>query len=257
MTHFKTLSKTTALATCAAALLFTAAPAHAADKTAFTPEQQTALKELVRDFIMENPEVMIESINKMKAKEEQDQNASAIQSLDKHRAFLYNNPDMPSTGNPKADLTIVEFFDYNCGYCKRAYEAVQQTLDADKNIRFVFVELPILSPQSKVAANYAMAAQKQGKYFEYHRAIMNSSEPKTEDMLQRAGKDLGLDVEKLKKDANSEETKVMLEKKTAVAQDLRISGTPGFIIGDQIIRGYVPYEGMKPLIAEARSKAGK
>lgn len=256
MTNFKPLFKTTALATCAAALVFAAVPAHAADKTAFTPEQQTQLKDMMRDFIMENPEVMIESINKMKAKEEQDQNASAIQSLDKHRAFLYNNPDMPSTGNPKGDITIVEFFDYNCGYCKRAYEAVQQTLDADKNVRFVFVELPILSPQSKIAANYAMAAHKQGKYFEFHRAVMNSSEPKTEEMLQRTGKELGLDVEKLKKDANSDETKALLEKKTAVAQDLHISGTPGFIIGDQIIRGYVPYEGMKPMIADAR-KAGK
>lgn len=256
MPHIKPL----VLAACAAAaLLASISTVSATEKEApvFTSEQQTAIKDMVRDFLMENPEVLIESVNRMKAKEEEKQNAEAIKSLDQHRDFIFNNPDMPSTGNAKGDVTVVEFFDYNCGYCKRAFEAVQQTLDTDKNVRFVFVELPILSPQSKIAANYAMAAHKQGKYFEYHRALMMSAEPKTEEMLEKTAKELGLDVEKLKKDALGDDIKTLLEKKVQVAQDLHISGTPGFIIGDQIIRGYIPYEGMKPLIEETRSKAGK
>lgn len=240
-------------------LLSAAAPASAAEPAtanAFTPAQKAALEDYVRDFILENPEVIIEAVNRYKAKEEEKQNADANASLKKYEDFLYNNKDMPSAGNPNAKFTVVEFFDYNCGYCKRAYEAVQQTLDTDKDIRFVFVELPILSEQSKTAADWAMAAHKQGKYFEFHKGLMTFNGPKTEETMMEVAKKIGLNIDQMKKDANSPETQALLAKKMEVAQALSVTGTPGFIIGDQIIRGYVPYEGMKTLISEERKSSG-
>lgn len=237
-----------------AAMLF-ASPASAADTSKnlpFSPDQKAAMEDFVRDFILNNPEVLMESVNRYKQQEEKKADSDALTALEKYKDFIYNNKDMPQTGNPKADITVVEFFDYNCGYCKRAYEAVQETLDKDKNVRFIFVELPILSEQSKTAADWAMAAQKQGKYFEFHKGLMTFNGPKNEEAMAKVAKDIGLDVEQMKKDAASPETKALLAKKVEVAQALRITGTPGFIVGDQIVRGYVPYDGMKAIIDEAR-----
>lgn len=252
MTLFKRLT-TTAFA----AALLMATPASAADTTKslpFTPDQKAAMEDFIRDFILDNPEVLMESVNRFKEREEKKADQDAISAVTKYKDFIYNNKDMPQTGNPKGDITVVEFFDYNCGYCKRAYEAVQETLDKDKNVRFVFVELPILSETSKTAADWAMAAQKQGKYFEFHKKAITFNGPKNEENMEKIARELGLDVEKMKKDAKSPETQALLQKKVEVAQALRITGTPGFIVGDQIVRGYVPYDGMKAIIADARSK---
>lgn len=248
--------KTRLLSTTLAAALLLSSPSFAASPSAknlpFSEDQRAAMEDFVRDFILDNPEVLIEAVNRYKQNEEKKQDQEALSSLDKYRSFLYYNKDMPQTGNPKGDITVIEFFDYNCGYCKRAYEAVQETLDKDKNVRFVFVELPILSDTSKLAANWAMAAHKQGKYFEFHKGLMTFNGPKTEEAMVKVATDLGLDITRMRKDAASEETKALLAKKVEVAQALHISGTPGFIIGDQIVRGYVPYEGMKAIIDDAR-----
>ena len=245
------------LGTCAATLLapaFIAGQAHAeaAKALPFNTEQKAALEDFVRDFILENPEVIIEAVNRYKVKEEQKQDQDAISSLSKYKDFIYNNKDIPQTGNPKADITIVEFFDFNCGYCHRAFDGIQQTLTEDKNVRFVFIDLPILSEQSNLATEWALAAQKQGKYYEFHKAVMTFNGPKTVETLTDLAKKTGLDVEKIKKDAAGEDVQAALAKHSEIAQAMRISGTPGFIVGDQIIRGYLPYEDMKTVIASIR-----
>jgi protein-disulfide isomerase len=247
---FKRLTTTAFAATL---LLATpAAASNAAPKLPFSPDQKAAMEDFIRDFILDNPEVLMESVNRFKEREEKRQDEDALSAITRYKDFLYNNKDMPQAGNLKADITVVEFFDYNCGYCKRAYEAVQETIDKDKNVRFVFVELPILSETSRNVAEWAMAAHKQGKYFEFHREAMLFAGPRNEAAMEGIAKKLGLDVNQMKKDAKSQETQALLEKKVEVAQALRITGTPGFIIGDQIVRGYVPYEGMKAIIADAR-----
>lgn len=241
------------LSTAAAALLF-AGPAIAADTkpSPFTTEQKAALDGHIREFLLSNPDVIIEAVNRFKSQEEQKQNADAIGALDKYRDYLFNDKSMPQTGNPKGDVTIVEFFDFNCGYCHRAFDGINEAMADDKNLRFVFIDLPILSQDSKTASEWALAANKQGKYFEYHRAVMTFKGPKTIENLADLAKKTGLDVEQMKKDAAGPEVKAQLEKHTEIAQALRISGTPGFIVGDQIIRGFIPYEGMKTIIADLR-----
>lgn len=251
MTSFKTILMS------AVALTVLAAPFQVkaeGAKEPFTPEQKGAMEDFVRDFIMNNPEVLIESVNKMHAEAAQKQEEAAKVALKESADFFYKNTNLPQVGNPKGDVTIVEFFDYNCGYCKRALDTVKKTVESDKNVRVVFIELPILSPQSETAAKWALAANKQGKYWEFHQAMLESSAPKTEETMADIAKSAGLDVEKLKKDAADKVVEDELAANRDAAARLQISGTPAFIVGEQIIRGFVEYEGFKTIVADERKK---
>jgi protein-disulfide isomerase len=220
----------------------------------FTEDQRGAMEDFVRDFILDNPEVLMESVNRYQEQQTKKREEDAQNVLKSSSDFLFKNPQLPEAGNPKGDVAVVEFFDFNCGYCKRAFEAVLKTIEEDKNVRMVFVDLPILSPQSKTASQWALAAAKQGKYFEFHKALMMHNGPKNDEALAEEAKKLGLDVEKLKKDAASPDVEAILTKNSEFAQKLGISGTPGFILGDQIVRGFVEYDGFKALIAAERAK---
>ncbi|OIN85212.1 MAG: hypothetical protein AUJ12_10120 [Alphaproteobacteria bacterium CG1_02_46_17] len=229
-------------------------PASSSDLP-FTESQRGAMEDFVRNFILDNPEVLIESVNRMHEKEQQQKEKEAKGALDEHRQYLYEDKAVPEIGNPKGDITIIEFFDYNCGYCKRAYDVVNKTAENDKNIKIRLIEFPILSPQSETASKWALSASKQGKYWEFHQELMSSPAPKTEENLAEMGKKLGLDVEKLKKDAEGEDIAKELEKNKEVARAMGLSGTPAFIVGDEILRGFVEYEGFKAIIADQRKKA--
>lgn len=249
--------KASLMSAAAIALLLSPVSSKAEDaKSApFTEEQKGALEDFVRDFIMNDPEVLVESVNQMHAKEAQKQEEAAATALKANSDFFYKNDKLPFVGNAKGDITVVEFFDYNCGYCKRALDAVKKTIEDDKNVRVVFVDLPILSPQSETAAKWALAANKQGKYWEFHKAIMESNAPKSDDNLADIAKSAGLDVKKLKADAAGKDIEEELAANhTNAAQKLQISGTPAFIVGDQIIRGFVEYDGFKAIIADERKK---
>lgn len=229
--------------------------APAAGET-FSPAQKAELEGIIKQYILKNPEVLMESVNSYRSNQEKASADNAIQSLKQNSDYLYKNSAMPDVGNKKADITVVEFFDYNCGYCKQGYEAVQKSLDTDKNIRFVFVDFPILSESSHLASVYALAAHKQGKYFELHKALMTFKGPKTEESILALAKTAGLDVAKLQADTKDPAIEATLKKNMDLAQKLAINGTPAFIIGDQIIRGYVPFEAMKTIVTDERKKAG-
>ncbi len=222
----------------------------------FTAAQKTELDGLIKDYILKNPQVLMDSVNNYRSAQEKTNDDQALQSLKESSDYLYKSSSLPDVGNKKADLTIVEFFDYNCGYCKQGFESVQHGLNDDKNLRFVFVDFPILSESSHVASVYALAAHKQGKYFPLHQALMTFKGPKTEENIITLAKSVGIDTDKLKADAKDPGIEAELKKNMDLAQKLAITGTPAFIIGDQIIRGYVPYEAMKTLIADQRKKAG-
>jgi protein-disulfide isomerase len=232
------------------------ATAASSTTSSFSDAQKTELNTLIKDFILNNPDVLMESVNRQREQAAKAQEEQGAKALAEYKEFLFNNPEMPDIGPKNADITIVEFFDYNCGYCKRALEAVQAVIDKDKNVRFVFVELPILSDQSRAAAEVAMASHLQGKYFEFHRDLMHFNGPKTEEnMMMIAGK-LGLDTARLLKDAKSEKVQTLLAKKMEAANKLAITGTPAFILGDQIIRGFIPADAMQTMIKDPRAKKG-
>jgi protein-disulfide isomerase len=243
--NFKILSLAAALA----GGLFVFSPAQAEN---ITPAQKEEIQSIIRQYLNENPEIIIESVELYRQKQEEQMNQQAAAKIGDHDAFL-TGADAPFAGNAKGDVTVVEFFDYNCGYCKKALDDIQSILKEDTNVRFVFREMPILGPSSAVAARWAIAAHKQGKYFEYHTALMNHNGNKDEREMEKLAKDVGLDVDQMKKDAESEETKATIEKSLAVSRDIGIQGTPAFLVNGQMIRGYVGEAGMKEAINVARS----
>ncbi len=228
--------------------------AVAQEEKAFSPAQEAALEDHMKSFIMDNPELIMMSVEKFQQEQMIEMEKKAQESIKKHRPFFDKNTDLPVAGNPDGDVTVVEFFDYNCGYCKKAFDGVLKLIEQDSNIRVVFMELPILSPRSETVARWALAANEQGKYFEFHKAVMNNKGALSESILEEEAKKLGLDIAKLKQDAASEKTDKMLEKVKSVAKDLGISGTPAFVVGDQPMRGYVPFSGLEAAVKEARKK---
>lgn len=215
--------------------------------------QKEEISKLVEKLLLEKPEIIVKGLDAYQANEQKKQEEQARAAIKDNKEALMG-VGQPSAGNAKGDVTIVEFFDYNCGYCKRALPDIQALLKEDKNIHFVFKDLPILGPTSVTAAQWALAAHKQGRYFDYHAALMEFQGPKEEANLEKIATDLKLDVAKMKTDANSPEIKTTIEKEQALAEKLGINGTPAFIIGDELYPGFIGADGFKAAIAKARKK---
>lgn len=234
----------------AAALILSFSPAQAQTIDA---AQKAEIEALVKEYILENPEVLIQSFENHRVKQEARLNEESSVAAKALIAEL-DNGAIPSTGAAKPDVQIVEFMDYNCGYCKRAFDELDTILKEDKKVKAYFIEMPILGPTSMEAAKWALAAHKQGKYFEYHSALMKHQGPKNDSILEAKAKELKLDIEKMKKDKESTEIQQELERNMTRANLMNITGTPGFIIGGEVVRGYLTLDQMKEAIAEARKK---
>lgn len=216
--------------------------------------QKAEVRKMVEEYIGQNPDKIIESFKTYQEKQERQSIEDASKKIVEHKDYL-TSADAPSAGNPKGDVTVVEFLDYNCGYCKKAVEDVKKLIETDKNVRVVFHEMPILGPTSAIASQYAHAAHKQGKYFEYHTALLEHHGQIDEAFLQDLGKKLGLDVEKMKKDIESDDVKSDISKSLDVAREVGIQGTPGFIVGEKLYPGYLGEDGLKAAVDEARKTA--
>ncbi len=240
-------------ATLVCGLVFTAFGPGAQAEEGFAEAQKSEIQTIVKQYLMENPEVLVESLEAYRVKEEREQEEQSAAKVTESLSYLTRS-DAPSAGNADGSITIVEFFDYNCGYCKRALPDIQKVLNEEKDVRFIFQEMPILGPTSFTAAQWALAAHKQGKYFEYHTALMDHRGAKNESELTKIADKLGLDTKKMKQDANSEDVKSMLNKSMQTARDIGIQGTPAFIVNGELVRGYMGPDGMKAAIENARGK---
>ena len=220
----------------------------------FSPAEKRSFEDLIRDFILNNPEVIIESIQSLQARDKRDAQARSKANLVKFHDELFNDPATPVGGNVKGDVTIVEFFDYRCGFCKRVFPAVMKVLKADRNIRYVYKEFPILGPQSLAASKAALAAwlTDKGKYEPFHRALMVTKGALPEQGVMKIAAKTGYDVKALKKTMADPRIDKMIEKNFALAQALDINGTPAFVIGDKIVRGAIDRAALKKLISQAR-----
>jgi protein-disulfide isomerase len=209
----------------------------AADTSMFDDAQKRGIEQIVKDYLLQNPQVLVEVQGALEAKMAKEEAEKTKAMVAENAKEIYRHPDAPVAGNPDGDITVVEFFDYNCGYCKRGFHNIRELIEKDKNVRVVFKELPILSKDSEDAAKIALAARAQGKYWELHQALIESKGRVTEaSALEMAGK-LGLDVAKLKADKDSEAVKGELARVEALARTMNISGTPHFLVGDQAIGG--------------------
>lgn len=209
------------------------------------------IKALIAETLRENPELVLEALQALEARQADAQAAAAAAVLTSERTLLDRDPNALVLGNPDRDVTVVEFFDYNCPYCKRAMSEVDALLAEDGNVRLVMREWPILSEGSAFAARAALAARKQGKYTEMHNALMGIRGKVEADTVLRVAGEIGLDVEKLKADMQSPEIEEHIATSMRLAEALGFNGTPSFVVGDQLIPGFVE----KAQLAEAVSAA--
>ncbi len=229
-----------------------AAPAHAQD--AFTPAQREAIQRMVIETLRAKPELVLEAIEAIEAKREAETRARASAALSEKKRELYDDAEAPVAGNPKGDLTIIEFFDYRCPYCKQMHAPMKALLAADGQIRVVRKDLPILGPASVVASHAALAARAQGKYPAFHDAMMEFRGQLDEAGVFRIAGEAGLDVARLRRDMEAPAVRGLLQRNAALAQTLAITGTPAFVIGDALVPGAIDAETMKKLVAETRAK---
>lgn len=227
---------------------------RAETQESFDAKQTLAIESIIQDYLMKNPKIVMDAAKAYQEQQEAEQQQLTQSAIEDNIGTL-TSKDAPSIGPVDADITVVEFFDYNCGYCKRALPDIQAAVKADPKVRFVFKEMPILGPSSLTAAQWALAAQKQDKYFEFHRALMEFRGNKEESELAKIATNLGLDVEQMKKDAQSPEIQQLIKEDIDLAQKIGVTGTPAFIIGKSFYGGYLGEDGLMNAIKIEREKA--
>ena len=234
-----------------------AAPVRAQDDQAsnFSPAEEDAIRQLVRDYLLTNPEVLMEAAQIYRERQQELQQKQASQTLVMRREELDRDPDSSVIGNPDGDVVVVEFFDYRCPYCVRVAEDLREVVEDDGNIRLVMKEFPILGPESMVAARMALAAEKQGKYEELHFAMMTVSGKLTEDKAFKIAEKIDLDMDQLRRDMEAPEIDAMLQRNFALAQALQINGTPAFVIGDEVVRGAIDMRALRQIVGQTRANS--
>jgi protein-disulfide isomerase len=213
-----------------------AAPAAKAGD-AFSAEQRKAIEGIIKDYLLANPEVMLEIQTALESRMEELQAKRLQVAISAQADQIFRSPDAPIAGNPKGDITVVEFFDYNCGYCKKAFGDVAKLIEKDKSVKLVLKELPILSKGSEEGTRVALAAKAQGKYWEVHRALLNMRGQISEQTALAAAEKAGLDMTKLKTDMKSEAVTQEITRVRELAQAMGIQGTPHFLVADRAIAG--------------------
>lgn len=216
------------------------------------PAASDALQQAIHDYILAHPEVLIQSLRIAKEREQiriAEQDKALIASLKRE---LVDDPNAPVRGNPGGDVTLVEFFDYRCPYCRQVESSLQALIKNDPGLRVVEKEFPILGPASVYAARLALAAYKQGKHEQFHDAVVSKKSNLDEATIVKLAEAAGLDLDRAKADMNSPEVDAEIKRTAEIAKALRLSGTPAFIVGTELIPGATDLETLHALLDEAR-----
>lgn len=229
-------------------------PVGAADAPASPEPQRAAIESIIHDYLLSHPDVVIEALRNADAKLKADAKDREKAELKEHWNELVNDPGTPVGGNPKGEVTLVEFFDYRCPYCKEVQPLVQKLAAEDPAVRLVYKDIPLLGPASVTAAHAALAAQRQGKYEAYHNLLMGLKGQLGDDTVFTVAKAVGLDVDRLKKDMTAPEIDQQVRANLALAKVLDVHGTPTFIAGDQVVEGALDLPALKQLLADARKR---
>ncbi len=247
------MQKLTALLAIAALLL--SGTAFWQSKKEGKPSVQTddVFAKQLQQALKAKPEIIIESLNSLRNKQAKAKKKAKAEEIKKHQKEMFENLKDPVGGNPKGDVQLVQFFDYRCGYCRRAYGFLKEAVKKDGNIKVIYKEFPVLGHDS-LMTKAALAAHMQNKYEVLHEAFMTSNgRLDKEDILDIAGRS-GLDVEKLKKDIDSETVKKHVEETVALAEKIGVEGTPSFIIGGESYAGALSVDGFLEAFKAARQK---
>ncbi len=237
---------------CALAVFAMAAPAAHADEP-FTPAQKSANDQAIHDYLLAHPEAVLDALKAAQAKSDAAAAAEARQQTAARRQELIADPDDLVQGDPKGDATIVEFFDYRCPYCKQVEPSLDALIKEDGKLRIVYKEFPILGEASVYATHVALAAKKQAKYAEFHRAMMATKGDISDETVLNVATSIGLDIAKLKSDMGAPEIAKLIDTNYALADALNIQGTPALIVGDTLIPGAVDLDTLRKDIAAVRS----
>lgn len=238
------------------ALMAFSSPALAFDINAMSDTERDTFRGEIRSYLMDNPEVIVEVMDMLENRQAAQQAAHDDALVKTYQDELFNDGVSWEGGNPDGDITLVEFMDYRCGYCRRAYEEVEQLIAKDGNIRFIVKEFPILGEASVFSARFAIAAKLIGgadAYKAAHDALIVFKGDLTPQALARMAKTLGLDGEAVLEKMDSDEVSMEIFANRQLAQSMQISGTPTFVMQDQMLRGYLPLDNMMALVKEKRS----
>jgi protein-disulfide isomerase len=234
------------------AFILGAHSAYAKDGSSFTPPQQKDIEKIVHDYLLQHPEVLIQSLSEYQERQTRDQQSQAGKALAEQKKKIFEDPTSVVVGNPRGDVTLVEFFDYQCGYCKRSFPELLKLMADDKNVRVILKEYPILGPESIVASKVALASVAQGKYFEFHKALMNHKGGLDDESIFAIASDVGLDVKRLKADMNSPRFSKIIADNHALGDALALTGTPAFIIGNTLVGGAISEAEMLDVVKKTR-----
>lgn len=233
------------------------ATAQTIDVTDMSEAERGAFRAEVRAYLMENPEVIIEAVNALEARQAEQEAAAAEQALTANSDAIFNDGMSWVGGNPEGDITVVEFMDYRCGYCRRAKDEVEALVAGDGNIRFVLKEFPILGEASVIMSRFAIATGNvagEAAYKQVHDALMEMTSEPSEAALRRLAGGFDLDADAILAEMNSEAVTRQIAETRQVAEQLAIRGTPTFVMGDQLVRGYVSLEEMQEIVAAERQE---
>ena len=245
-----------ALACLLGGALSAAAPARAVE---FSGDQKAEIGKIVHDYLVANPEVIRDAIDELEKKQKVAEAASRQKALTQSSDKLFASPYQAVVGNPSGDVTLVEFFDYNCGYCKQSLGFVAKLLETDPNLKVVLKDFPILGPDSVDVAQVASAAREQfkgAKFFEFHRKLLSIRGHIGKEQALAAAKELGADMDRLEKDLKSPAIQTGLKEVEKLAEELHFNGTPSWVLGKDAIVGGIPYAELKSKIDNVR-KCGK
>lgn len=232
-----------------------ALPVAAMDLKALTDEERALFRAEVRSYLMENPQVIMDAVDQLQRQEAEAEAQTDLTLVSDNAEAIFNDGYSFVGGNPDGDITLVEFLDYRCGYCKRAHAEVTKLLETDGNIRLIVKEFPILGDQSVLASRFAIATKQvagNDSYVALHDALMAFNGDISLPSLRRLANTFGLDTDAIETRMGSEDVTREIAETRALAQALRISGTPTFVMQDELLRGYLPYDQMLAIIKEKR-----
>jgi protein-disulfide isomerase len=235
------------------AFLALTAPASA---QSFSGEQRSDIEKIVREYLISHPEVLTEAMAELEKRQQTAELERAKAAVTGNGEMLFNSPRQVVIGNPQGDVTLVEFFDYNCGFCKRAMGDLVDLMKTDAKLRVVLKEFPVLGQGSVEAAQVAVAVRMQDKsgkkYFDFHQKLLGGRGQADKARALAAAKDAGLDMARLEKDLTSDEVRASIEESVRLAEALGLNGTPSYVVGKDVVIGAVGAAALKEKVAAAR-----
>ena len=227
---------------------------------ALSPSERPEIEKIIKEYLLQNPEVLRDAMIELQKREAMAEAKERAQAVKANQKLIYESPRGVVVGNPKGDVTVVEFFDYNCGYCKRALDDMMTLTKADPKLKFVLKEFPVLGQGSVDAAKIAVAVRMQdkdgSKYMDFHRRLLGTRGEVNRDRALAAAKDAGLDMARIDRDLKTEEIDATLMESAVLADALGISGTPSYVIGEDVVPGAVGAQALQKRV-EAVRKCGQ